>query len=33
MLHVDVQLVKNAMSLFCRLAFAKKRVTGMEGQK
>ncbi|CAI5438115.1 unnamed protein product [Caenorhabditis angaria] len=29
-LHIDLQLVKNAISLFCRLGFAKKRVTGVE---
>ncbi|GMR52705.1 hypothetical protein PMAYCL1PPCAC_22900 [Pristionchus mayeri] len=33
MLHIDVQLAKNAMAVFCRLGFAKKRVTGMEGEK
>ncbi|CAJ0561444.1 unnamed protein product, partial [Mesorhabditis spiculigera] len=31
MLHIDLQLVKNAISLFCRLGFARKRVTGIEG--
>ncbi|CAB3408071.1 unnamed protein product [Caenorhabditis bovis] len=29
-LHIDLQLVKNAISLFCRLGFARKRVTGAE---
>uniref|UniRef100_A0A0N4ZMG2 BTB domain-containing protein n=1 Tax=Parastrongyloides trichosuri TaxID=131310 RepID=A0A0N4ZMG2_PARTI len=29
-LDVDLQLVKNAISVFCRLGFAKKRVTGLE---
>ncbi|KAF8367872.1 hypothetical protein PRIPAC_85701 [Pristionchus pacificus] len=33
MLHIDVQLAKNAMAVFCRLGFAKKRVTGMEGER
>ncbi|CAJ0954940.1 unnamed protein product, partial [Mesorhabditis belari] len=31
MLHIDGQLVKNAISVFCRLGFARKRVTGIEG--
>lgn len=30
MLDIDLQLVKNAVSVFCRLGFAKKRVTGLE---
>lgn len=30
MLHIDFHLVANAISVFCRLGFAKKRVTGME---
>ncbi|KAK6011500.1 zinc finger, C2H2 type [Ostertagia ostertagi] len=30
MLHIDFSLVANAISVFCRLGFAKKRVTGME---
>ncbi|KAK6046097.1 hypothetical protein COOONC_16398 [Cooperia oncophora] len=30
MLHIDFPLVANAISVFCRLGFAKKRVTGME---
>uniref|UniRef100_A0A914WLQ9 FAM91A1 n=1 Tax=Plectus sambesii TaxID=2011161 RepID=A0A914WLQ9_9BILA len=29
-LDIDLQLVKNAVSVFCRLGFAKKRVTGLE---
>ncbi|EGT57461.1 hypothetical protein CAEBREN_00424 [Caenorhabditis brenneri] len=29
-LHINLQLVKNAISLFCRLGFARKRVTGAE---
>lgn len=29
-LHIDLQLVKNAISVFCRLGFARKRVTGGE---
>lgn len=29
-LNIDLQLVKNAVSVFCRLGFAKKRVTGLE---
>ncbi|CAI2345106.1 unnamed protein product [Caenorhabditis sp. 36 PRJEB53466] len=29
-LHIPLDLVKNAISLFCRLGFAKKRVTGAE---
>ncbi|CAD6194773.1 unnamed protein product [Caenorhabditis auriculariae] len=32
-LHIDTQLVKNAISLFCRLGFARKRVTGAENLK
>ena len=30
MLDIDLSLVKNAVSVFCRLGFAKKRVTGLE---
>ncbi|KAK6725916.1 hypothetical protein RB195_004313 [Necator americanus] len=30
MLHIDFYLVANAISVFCRLGFARKRVTGME---
>ncbi|KJH43836.1 hypothetical protein DICVIV_10146 [Dictyocaulus viviparus] len=30
MLHIDTDLVANAISVFCRLGFARKRVTGME---
>ncbi|XGW23868.1 hypothetical protein V3C99_005798 [Haemonchus contortus] len=30
MLHIDFHLVANAISVFCRLGFARKRVTGME---
>lgn len=30
MLHIDFRLVANAISVFCRLGFARKRVTGME---
>lgn len=30
MLNIDLALVKNAVSVFCRLGFAKKRVTGLE---
>uniref|UniRef100_A0A915CDR7 Protein FAM91A1 n=1 Tax=Parascaris univalens TaxID=6257 RepID=A0A915CDR7_PARUN len=30
MLDIDLHLVKNAVSVFCRLGFAKKRVTGLE---
>ncbi|KIH50952.1 hypothetical protein ANCDUO_18966 [Ancylostoma duodenale] len=30
MLHIDFHLVANAISIFCRLGFARKRVTGME---
>uniref|UniRef100_A0A0N5ASQ5 Protein FAM91A1 n=1 Tax=Syphacia muris TaxID=451379 RepID=A0A0N5ASQ5_9BILA len=30
MLNIDLSLVKNAVSVFCRLGFAKKRVTGLE---
>nr|CDQ02908.1 Bm3808, isoform b [Brugia malayi] len=29
-LNIDLQLVKNAVSVFCRLGFAKKRITGLE---
>ncbi|VDK54405.1 unnamed protein product [Anisakis simplex] len=29
-LDIDLGLVKNAVSVFCRLGFAKKRVTGLE---
>ncbi|VDK68842.1 unnamed protein product [Litomosoides sigmodontis] len=29
-LDIDLQLVKNAISVFCRLGFAKKRITGLE---
>uniref|UniRef100_A0A0R3S6N3 Zinc finger and BTB domain-containing protein 14 n=1 Tax=Elaeophora elaphi TaxID=1147741 RepID=A0A0R3S6N3_9BILA len=29
-LNIDLQLVKNAISVFCRLGFAKKRITGLE---
>ncbi|MFH4977055.1 hypothetical protein AB6A40_003764 [Gnathostoma spinigerum] len=29
-LDIDLQLVKNAVSVFCRLGFARKRVTGLE---
>uniref|UniRef100_A0A0N5CY88 Myoneurin n=1 Tax=Thelazia callipaeda TaxID=103827 RepID=A0A0N5CY88_THECL len=29
-LNIDLYLVKNAISVFCRLGFAKKRVTGLE---
>ena len=28
MLHIDIHLVSMAISVFCRLGFAKKRVTG-----
>lgn len=29
-LHMDLGLAKNAISVFCRLGFTKKRVTGLE---
>src|SRR4051794_28407257 len=30
-IDIDEVLVKNAVSVFCRLGFVKKRVTGLEG--